>query len=92
MRIENHGIANAADARRIEQMQRKSAVEAVQASVPEETGDLLALSSGVVNGGDHEATIRRLSAAWHAGTFRPDPVRIAEKLMNWGFDIGPGGL
>jgi hypothetical protein len=90
MKIENHGISSAADVRRTEQVQRRPAGTA-QATAPEDTGDLLALSSGVISGGG-DAVVEQLAAAWRAGAFRPDAGRIAEKLLSWGFDIRTGGV
>jgi hypothetical protein len=90
MRIENHGFVNAADPRRVEQPQRKSPVGAVESSPQDEINDLLALSTGVVTAGGRQPALDRLAAAWREGAFRPDPARIADKLMQWGFDVQRG--
>jgi anti-sigma28 factor (negative regulator of flagellin synthesis) len=35
-----------------------------------------------------EARVRQLADSWRAGTYRPDPQRIADKLISGGFDAG----
>jgi hypothetical protein len=63
----------------------------------ENTTDLLALSSGLtlrLTGAEMErdALLESISKAWAAGTFRPNPDRVASKLIGWGFDSSPTGL
>ena len=64
-----------------------------------DTGDLLALSSGVSPlavtepaGAERSALIEALSKSWHSGTYRPDAARIAERLLDWGFESPEAGL
>lgn len=63
-----------------------------------DTADLLALSAGLGLRGlaesrqaDRQAMVNSLAQAWTAGTFRPNPDRIAEKLFHWGFDNPEAG-
>jgi hypothetical protein len=63
-----------------------------------DTGDLLSLSSGVglltviePAGAERSARLDALSKCWHSGTYRPDVARIAERLLEWGFDSPEAG-
>lgn len=58
-----------------------------------DTADLLALSVGLglralaeSPQADREAMVNSLAEAWTTGTYRLEPDRIAEKLLDWGFD------
>ena len=64
-----------------------------------DTGDLLSLSSGIgllavtePAGAERSALIDALSKAWRSGTYRPDAARIAERLLDWGFESPEAGL
>ena len=64
-----------------------------------DTGDLLSLSSGVgllavtePAGAERLALVDALSKAWHSGTYRPDAARIADRLLDWGFQSPEAGL
>jgi hypothetical protein len=59
------------------------------------TTDLIAMSSGVRFGSPLEAAeaardirVDQLAEAWRSGAYRPDPERVASKLMAWGFHPG----
>jgi hypothetical protein len=59
------------------------------------TTDLIAMSSGVRFGSPLEAAqaardirVDQLADAWRSGAYRPDPERVASKLMAWGFNPG----
>ena len=68
---------------------RKPAGQAV-----ENSADLIAMSRGIRSaeeaGSDNR--IEQLAAAWRSGTYRPDPERIADKLLTWGFERGQESL
>ena len=59
----------------------------------EDTADLLALSAGVrlraaleSDNAGRQALVDELARAWNAGAYRPDANRLADKLLDWGFD------
>ena len=59
------------------------------------TTDLIAMSVGMsgqfsLQAADatREARVQQLADAWRSGAYRPDPQRIADKLLGWGFDGG----
>jgi hypothetical protein len=62
-----------------------------------DTGDLLALSAGLgvlvaarPDSAERQTLIDTLTVAWNEGTYRPDAGRIADKLLDWGFDPDAG--
>jgi anti-sigma28 factor (negative regulator of flagellin synthesis) len=70
--------------------------KATPASEPlRNTTDLVAMSGGIRFGSPvteateaRDSRIEQLAEAWRSGAYRPDPQRIADKLMGWGFDPG----
>ena len=77
---------------------RPVAARGQQAQKPlQNTTDLIAMSEATTGGpfslhaGDaaREARVQQLTEAWRSGAYRPDPQRIAGKLLQWGFDGGP---
>lgn len=84
MRVENtHRIVPVVEVRRRE---TAGAVSGPTASAINDGGDLLALSTGMSGLRSREAVVENLAAAWHNGAFRPNPDRIASRLMEWGFE------
>lgn len=53
-----------------------------------DTSDLIAISSGVSLARSREVTVEGLRQAYLSGAIRPDAGRIADKLLDWGFDPG----
>ena len=84
MRVENTPrITPVMEVRRRE---TASAVSGPDASAIHDGGDLLALSTGASGLRSREAVVENLAAAWRNGAFRPDPGRIANRLIEWGFE------
>ena len=55
---------------------------------PSDTTDLLAISAGISVSQTRETMLDELREAYLSGALQPDPARIAENLMKWGFDPG----
>ena len=82
------GVERASVSRRVDAADRPSSSGPL-----ENTTDLLALSSGLslrltgaVAEPERQALLESISKAWAAGTYRPNPDRLASKLIDWGFD------
>ena len=90
MRIDPLRVSQSAPARPVAEP-RNIPVSRPNRSSVSETTDLLAISAGVAVAEAREATVEELRAAYRSGALRPDPARIADKLMTWGFDIGAEG-
>ena len=54
-----------------------------------DTTDLLAISAGVAVSQTRETMLDELKHAYRSGALQPEPGRIAERLMEWGFSVGP---
>jgi anti-sigma28 factor (negative regulator of flagellin synthesis) len=61
-------------------------------SPAEDTADLLAMASGVAVQGQRDALVQQLREAYLSGALKPDPERIAERLIDWGFNLGGEGI
>jgi len=79
------------------ELRGESGVRHVRRAPEADTGDLLALSSGLgaliaarPESEGRQALIDTLRRAWDEGTYRPDAGRIADKLLDWGFDSDAG--
>ena len=52
-----------------------------------ETSDLLSVSAGLRMSQSREALLNELQETYRSGALRPDPGRIAERMIRWGFDV-----
>lgn len=78
--------------RRTDQGTRRTAAQPAR-----DTADLLALSAGLGLRAlaqsprqDRQTLVNSLMIAREAGAYRPDYDRVAEKLLDWGFDVETG--
>jgi anti-sigma28 factor (negative regulator of flagellin synthesis) len=84
MRIEPIRVSQTGEVRRT--AERDAHPRRVHTSTSlEDTSDLLAISSGMAVA-TREALVEELREAYRSGALRPDPERIADRLLELGFE------
>lgn len=86
MRIEPTRLSQTGEIRRVGDGDSRNRYVSTSSPV-EDTTDLLAISSGLRVARQRDILVDQLREAYRSGALRPDPGRIADRLMRWGFDI-----